>query len=300
MTVGKFIRNTLILTGVMLVLWALLSSLAAGLFGEVASAQAPIAMVIFFVIVLVNVLVYEWYILRSNVYGRRLILVLFLQIFGVIFFMAQIEVLVFNDAVRMSVAFIIALIVAGAGVAGVVSPLAVRLFKKQKLQSVVISKASLWEGSVTEMAWKLTALSLLYVALYMFCGYFIAWQFPALREFYSGSTEIVGFFQQWANTIAADPTLLLVQVFRGYLWAGLALLATRTIATGRKWERLTIVSLLMSVGISFQLLLPNPYMPDGVRYGHFPEVFVENFLFGVIAALLFSRSTDKNTSSKAD
>ncbi len=301
MTTDRFIRNTFILTGVMLAVWALLSGLAAGLFGEVApEAQTPIAMGIFFLIVLVNVLVYQWYILRSNAYGWRLILVLFLLIFGVIFFMAQIETLVFNDAIRMPVAFVIALIVAGVVVAGVVSPLAVRLFKKQKPESAVISKAPLWEGSATELAWKLTAIALLYVAVYMFFGYFIAWQFPALREFYSGSTEIVGFFQQWANTIKADPTLLLVQIFRGYLWAGLALVATRTIGTGRGWESLTIVGLLMSVGLSFQILLPNPYMPDAVRYGHFPELFVENFLFGVIAALLFTRAKSKDTDTKVD
>ncbi len=301
MTTGRFIRNTFILTGVMLAVWALLSGLAAGLFGEIApEAQPPISMGIFFVIVLVNVLVYQWYILRSNAYGWRLILVLFLLIFGVIFFIAQIETLVFNDAVRMPVAFVIALIVAGVIVAGVVSPLAVRLFKKQKPKSAVISKAPLWGGSATELAWKLTAIALLYVAVYMFFGYFIAWQFPAVREFYSGSTEIVGFFQQWANTIKADPTLLLVQIFRGYLWAGLALLATRTIGAGRRWERLTIVGLLMSVGLSLQILLPNPYMPDGVRYGHFPELFVENFLFGVIAGLLFTRVTSKDTATKVD
>lgn len=297
MTVGRFIRNTFILTGVMLTAWALLSGLAAGIFGEVASeSQTPVAMLIFFAIVLMNILVYEWYILRSNSYGRRLILVLFFLIFGVIFFMTQIEVLVFNDAVRMPVAFVIALIVAGVVVAGVVSPLAVRLFRKQKPPSAVISKAPLWEGSVTELAWKLTAVALLYVAVYMFFGYFIAWQFPAVREYYSGSTELLGFVRQWANTIKANPTLLLVQIFRGYLWAGLALLATRTIGTGRIWERLTIVGLLMSVGLSFQILLPNPYMPDAVRYGHFPELFIENFLFGVIAALLFGGAGHLNKS----
>ncbi len=147
MTVGRFIRNTFILTGVMLAVWAFLSGLAAGLFGEIApESQTPVTIWIFLAVVLVNVLVYEWYILRSNAYGRRLILVLFLLIFGVIFFMAQIETLVFNDAIQMSVALIIALIVAGVVVAGVVSPLAVRLFKKQKPQSAVISKVLLWEG----------------------------------------------------------------------------------------------------------------------------------------------------------
>jgi hypothetical protein len=285
----------------MLAVWAFLAGLAVGIFGEITrESQTPVTILIFFALVLVNVLVYEWYILRSNAYGRRLILILFLLIFGVIFFMAQIETLVFNDAIGMSVALIVALIVAGVVVAGVVSPLAVRLFKKHKPESAAISIALPWEGSAAELAWKLTVLSLLYVALYMFFGYFIAWQVPALREFYSGSTELLGFVQQWANTIKADPTLLLVQIFRGYLWAGLALLAARTIGTGRIWERLTIVGLLMSVGVSLQILLPNPYMPDAVRYGHFPELFIENFLFGVFAGLLLTRVTSKDTGTKVD
>ena len=295
MTVRKFIINTFILTGVMMGVWAFLSGIATGFLGKITpESQTPAGMLLFFSVVLMNILVYEWYILRSNVYGRRLIIVLFLLIFGVIFFMTHIETLVFNDAIQMPIALAIALIVAGVFVAGVVSPLAVRLFKKQKLESAVISKVPLWEGSVLELAWKLTALALLYVVFYMFFGYFIAWQFPALREFYSGSTEIVGFFQQ------ADLTLLLMQFFRGYLWAGLALLATRTIGIGRRWESLTIVGLLMSVGLSLQILLPNPYMPAEVRYGHFPELFIENFLFGVMAGLLFARVLGKGTGTKVN
>jgi hypothetical protein len=301
MTVGRFIRNTFILTGVMLAVWAFLSGIATGVFGEIApESQTPVATLIFFAVVLANVLVYEWYILRSNAYGRRLSLILFLLIFGVIFFMTQIETLVFNDAIGMPVALIIALIVAGVVVAGAVSPLAVRLFKKQKPESAVISRPPLWKGSAFELAWKLTALSLLYVLFYVLFGYLIAWQFPALREFYSGSTELVGFLQQWANTIKADPILPLLQIFRGYLWAGLALLATRTIDTVRRWERLTIVGLLMSIGLSLPILLPNPYLPAAVRYGHFPELFIENFLFGVIAGLLFTRVTSKDTGNKVD
>ena len=70
--------------------------------------------------------------------------------------------------------------------------------------------------------------------------------------------------------------------------------------TDRGWERLVIVGLLMSVGFSLQILLPNPYMPAGVRYGHFPALFVENFLLEVIAALLFTRVTSKETGTRID
>jgi hypothetical protein len=275
MTVGRFIRNTFILTGVMLGVWAFLSGLATGIFGKIAPAsQTPVAILIFFAVVLSNVLVYEWYILRSNAYGRRLILILFLLIFGVIFFMTQIETLVFNDAIGMPVALIIALIVAGVVVAGVVSPLAVRLFRKQKPASTTAITLALWDRSALELVWKLTALALIYAVFYMLFGYYIAWQFPAIREFYSGSTELLGFFQQSARQIKTDPILPIFQIFRGYLWAGLALLAARTIDEGRRWEKLVIVGLLMSVGLSFPILLSNPYMPAAVRHGHFLELII--------------------------
>lgn len=301
MTVGKIIRNTFILTGVMLAVWAFVSGIATGVFGEVTpESQTPVAMLIFFAVVLGNILVYEWYILRSNAYGKRLTLILFLLIFGVIFFMTQIETLVFNEAIGMPVALVIALIVAGAVVAGAVSPLAVSLFQKRKPESAAVSTVPLWAGSALELAWRLTALAFLYVVFYMLFGYFIAWQIPALREFYSGSTELIGFFQQWANTIKADPILPIFQILRGYLWAGLALLATRTMGTSRRKERLVIVGLLMSIGLSLPILLPNPYMPAAVRYGHFPELLIENFLFGVIAGLLFTRVTSKDTGNKVD
>ncbi len=49
MTVGRFIRNTFILTGVMLAVWAFLSGLAAGIFGDITpESQTPVAIVIFF------------------------------------------------------------------------------------------------------------------------------------------------------------------------------------------------------------------------------------------------------------
>jgi len=95
---------------------------------------------------------------------------------------------------------------------------------------------------------------------------------------------MLGFVEQYLKTLRTTPIALPLQFFRGLLWAGLAFLATRTMDTEKSWEKPVIVGLLMSIGLSLQILLPQAYMPAAVRYGHFPEILFENFVFGFIAA----------------
>ena len=122
----------------MLGVWAFLSGLSTGFFGEIVpESQAPSTLALFFVIVLANVLVLEWYILRSTINGQTLFLVLVTEIFGVIFFMPQIETLVFNDSIGMPTTLVIALILSGLVVAIVVSRLAVKVFNKQESESTL-------------------------------------------------------------------------------------------------------------------------------------------------------------------
>jgi hypothetical protein len=283
----NLVKNTFTLTGVMLGVWAFLTGLSTGFLGEISpESQAPSTLILFFAIVLANVLVLEWYIIRSTVKGRRLFFILFLEIFGVIFFMPQIETLVFNESIGMPIALVISLIISGAIVAGVVSRLAVRLFKKQDSDAIIEYNTSLWDGPLSDLAGKFAVLAFIYLALYMLFGYYVAWQFVGLREYYSGSTVLLGFVDQWLNTLKTNPIALPLQLFRGLLWAGLAFLATRTMDTEKSWEKPVIVGLLMSIGLSLQILLPQAYMPAAVRYGHFPEILLENFIFGVIASKL--------------
>ena len=51
----------------------------------------------------------------------------------------------------------------------------------------------------------------------------------------------------------------------------------------------TVAALTMSVvGGVAPLIIPNPYLPDAVRYAHLPEVGVSNFLFGFVDAWLLA------------
>jgi len=285
-----YVKNTFILTGVMLGLWAFFSGLSTGLFGVISpESQTPNALILFFGIVLANVLTLEWYIVHSTVRGRTLFLVLFLEIFGVIFLMPQIETLVFNEAIGMPLPLVIALILSGVIVAAIISRLAIRLFKKQDVEPQEDSIKPLWDGALSTLGERFVALALIYVVLYMLFGYYVAWQFTGLREYYSGSTVMLGFIEQWMNTLKTNPIVIPLQFIRGLLWSVLALIAIKTMNTERRWEKPVIVGLLLSIGLSLQILLPNPYMPAVVRYGHFPELLLENFMFGIIATQLLEK-----------
>ena len=169
------------------------------------------------------------------------------------------------------------------------SRLAVKVFKKQEPKSPLELNEIFSDKLNSNLVRSFIALALVYVVLYMLFGYFVAWQFVGLREYYSGSTELLGFVDQWLATLNTNPIALPFQFIRGLLWAGLAFIAIKTLDTKKTWEKPIIVGLLLSIGLSLQILLPQAYMPAVVRYGHFPELLFENFIFGVIATLIFDK-----------
>lgn len=67
-------------------------------------------------------------------------------------------------------------------------------------------------------------------------------------------------------------------------------MAAMNLPKAKHWERLVIVGLAMSIGLAFPILVPQAYMPTPVRLGHFPELLSSNFVFGIIAAWLFTKS----------
>jgi hypothetical protein len=169
----------------------------------------------------------------------------------------------------------------------VASWLAVRYKKKETVAHEENIALNLQASPPSKLFWKFVALSVIYLVFYFFFGYYIAWQFPALREYYSGSTDILPFVVHMQGQISNDFGLILFQILRGFLWAGIAYLVTVNITKGKLWERAILVGLAVSVGLATPLFVPNEYMPNAVRLGHFFELLIENFLFGVIATFLF-------------
>src|SRR5262249_50561988 len=123
---------------------------------------------------------------------------------------------------------------------------------------------------------RIALLSFLYVVLYFGAGALIAWQFPAVRAFYENAAHI------------DTGQLALLQGFRGFLWALLALFGVMRIKRGLL-PRAGVMAVLFAVLTDASLLFPNPFMPWNVRLPHFMEVGASEALYGVLATLLLAR-----------
>jgi hypothetical protein len=119
----------------------------------------------------------------------------------------------------------------------------------------------------------------LFVFLYMFFGYFIAWRNPALRDFYGG-VDTPDFFMA-LNAWQTTPRIWVLQIFRASLYFG-CVLPLVGMLRAPKWETVLAISAFLSVW-SLLLLLPNPVMPRTVAQSHF---WVTLSCFLVFAAVL--------------
>ncbi len=134
------------------------------------------------------------------------------------------------------------------------------------------------------LGWKLPLAGLVFLAVYWLFGYFVAWQFPAVRRYYSGSAELVPFFPHTAATVTGSPWFLPMQFGRGLLWGLLALLALRLLDGSRTWSILAVAAVFALFGL--QLLVPNPLMPDVVRLPHLLETSSSMLLYGAFLGWL--------------
>jgi hypothetical protein len=284
-----------LMTGVMLGVWSFVGGVLQGLLGLVDPATFSVAqtlapLVPLFFVCLLNVSVVIWFVNRSYLDGLKLAAVVFLIVFGVMFFMTQIETTYFNHSVQMPWPVILSTVVTGLVVGAVVAWLSVRLKWQLSLPALSGVQSGEAQENWVSVVWKFAVLALAYVVLYFGFGYFIAWQFPKLREFYSGSREILPFFTHMRGQLSTDPWLVVFQVFRGVLWTAIGYCVTRGVAGIKGWERLCLVGCALSIGLATPLFLPNEYMPGGVRLGHFFESLAQNFPLGVLVALLFQET----------
>lgn len=291
-----------LLVAVMLVLWLASLTGAAAVVGyhepamtEDAAACALQAMLI---VCAVNTALLTYTILRSRWRGLRLVGVMALQIFGIQFFLSQIETLYFNFGVKMPGELIAAIVIGGFVLAWVFSFIAVVVLgrmKKEEPATDVVSP-SIQPGA---FAWRFILLAaIVYPAIYILAGYFIAWQFEDVRVMYTGSAAKAGFGEQFSQAYLQS-WLYPYQVLRGAMWVLIALPVIRMMKGGR-CETALAVGLLFACLMSMSLLLPNPYMPGDVALAHFLETLSSNFLWGLIVVVVMYRQyAVKNQSTAA-
>jgi hypothetical protein len=221
-------------------------------------------------------------VLRARASGWQLAAALSLATFGLMTFLYYIEAQVFLRT-KMSPQDMNGMLVMGAVFSVLLGPLAVWILGRWGRPSPAVSqKVAIPVGSWT---WKLTAIGLCYVALYMTFGYFVAWQNPALRAYYGGTDPgsfVAGMRQNWVNT----PWLFPLQFGRGILWALFLVPLIRRF--GRSPAETGFAMALFSAVWCLQLLFPNPYMPAEIRWSHLVETLGSNLIFGFGVGWLLS------------
>jgi hypothetical protein len=222
-------------------------------------------------------------VLRSGWTGWRLVAAVFFVFYGVTTFMPQIESAVFLT--RLPPGTVPRLFLMGALIAIPFSVLAVPILGKSRGADDPETNARLLM-TPGEWVWKLSVIAVVYVILYFTFGYFVAWQNPAVREYYGGVDN--GFLSQMGSVLRDTPWLVPFQIVRALCWVAIAVPVVKMLKGGWLEASLTL-ALLFSVLMNAQLLLPNPYMPATVRMSHLVETASSNFIFGMVTGWLLLR-----------
>jgi hypothetical protein len=235
-------------------------------------------------------LVTAWIIQRSRWRGLKLMAALIFSFYGLMTVLSQIETIAYLRA-KMPPGLIKNLFVMGAVVAVLFAPLSVLIMGKMRGPEQPPSERVL---SLKSKVARFGILAVVYVVLYYLFGYYVAWQNPELRLYYSGTTELKSFYQMMQSNVTERPWMLPFQFGRGLLWAIFAypvirMLNTRTLNPGRI-ETATILAALFGVW-SFALLLPNPVMPHAVAHSHFWETLGSDLLLGAIVGWMLAPDT---------
>lgn len=249
-------------------------------------SQRPDALLYPFLIFSVSVgVVLGYLILRSSWHGWPLVGAIFVGMYGVSTVATQVETLFFLSD-KLPHAMIRAIFLQGAITAALFAPLAVLLLGKWRTSSPARATSPPGRGHASSVATRLAVMVVAFVFLYMFFGYYVAWQSPAVRQYYGGP-EQPSFFAALKVNWMHNPWIYALQVFRALLYAAYMYPLIRMLRVAR-WETVLAMALFLSVWTTI-LLLPNPLMPPDVAYAHFRETLGFSIVFGGIAGWLLSK-----------
>jgi hypothetical protein len=249
-------------------------------------SQRPDNLLYPFLIFSVSVgVVLAYLILRSSWHGWRLIGAIFVGMYGISTVATQVETLFFLSD-KLPHEMIRAIFLQGAITAALFAPLAVLLLGKWRTSSPARTTSSSCHWHASSIATGLAVIVVAFVFLYMLFGYYVAWQSPAVRQYYGGP-EQPSFFAALKVNWMRNPWIYALQVFRALLYAACMYPLIRMLRVAR-WETALAMALFLSVWTTI-LLLPNPLMPPDVASAHFRETLGFSIVFGSIAGWLLSK-----------
>lgn len=294
----KFVSLWLLLSVVMCISWALGFGIGQAITGSGSPPATGVdpgtTMAILGGVCMVNALLLAflfWNTSRYRGWIKWITLILF--VFGVQFFLTQMETWFFAQSVGIGLGQIAGILIAGAFVALATAAAGIPLSEKfHRVETAVVFRLDRrpWKKRLPGIVMLIFAG---YPLLYIAFGYFVAWQSEALRIYYSGSGEFRSFFHQLAEFFASG--LYFFQLLRALLWLAITLPVVQMLHGG-KLKRCLLMGLLTSLLPSTLLFIPNPYMPAVVAHMHFIEISFSNFLWGMwMAYVLVAREAQART-----
>lgn len=227
----------------------------------------------------INVKLSEWS-------GIKLILALGLSFWGIEYFVAQIETFYFREAFTfMTNIEILNIMLRGVITTIIVVSLTVIIFGKRKATGKISIKEILERIEIKSWVKKAPFFALLYIIIYLFFGYYVAWQFEAVRLFYSGTTEQLNFISQIVMTIKEMPLFLPYHFIRGLLWVAFSV----PIILMMKGSRIkTMISLMLIFSYhGFQIIMAQGIFPPDVLIGHTIETTISACIYGGLIGYMF-------------
>ena len=229
-------------------------------------------------------IVSSYLILRSSWHGWTLAGAMFVGMYGISTVVTQIESLVFLSS-KLPHGMVRAIFAQGAIATALFAPLAVLLLGKWRATIPGMVYPAPARIRAASAAWKLASLMFVFVFLYMFFGYYVAWQNPEVRKYYGGP-EWPTFFDSLKGNWLNSPWIFPIASLRALLYVAFVFPIVRMLRVAR-WESAAATALFLSAWTTI-LLLPNPFMPLSVARSHFWETLGFSLVFGTLLGWLLN------------
>lgn len=218
--------------------------------------------------------------------GINLMLALGMSFWGIEYFMAQIETFYFREAFTfMTNQEIINMLLRGLITTITVVTISVIIFGKRKTKMKTNIKNVYKKIEIKNWVKKAVLFAILYIIIYQFFGYYIAWQFEAVRVFYSGTSEKLSFINQLLYILNETPSFLPYHFVRGLLWVIFSIPIILIMAGSKKK---TIISLILLFSYhGFQIIMAQGIFPTDVLIGHTIETTISASIYGGLIGYMF-------------
>ncbi len=259
----------------------IIAALVVGSFISLADqGQPPVSFASLMAVSLLETAVMMWMLSRLRLSGISLLLVSLVVFHGAKTFLMMIELVFFLNfwasPPMISVERVLGLELHGLLMACLYCPMVILLLRKWRMPS--LSSRPTLPSLNYSLILKIIGISLLYSACYWVVGTYLL--IPLAGES----------FDFTYGNLQVPAWMPLFQAARGLLWAVIVLLLV-TYLPAKDVKLYLAVGLVLAMLGSVQLLSPNPYMLDHLRYAHLVEIWVSMMIFGGTAAWILKQKS---------